>query len=70
MVTNGYDKFFFFKEIYKQSEMMKWMIIAFVINNMFIDIYLAYKPMSLLFLASGYVYAQKQVNTEPKLVLV
>lgn len=60
----------FFKEIYKQSEMMKWMIIAFVINNMFIDIYLAYKPMSLLFLTSGYVYAQKQVSTEPKLVLV
>lgn len=46
-----------FSEIYKQSEQLKWMVIAFAINMIFFDVYLAYKPMSLLFFASGAAWA-------------
>jgi hypothetical protein len=34
------------------------MVISFAINMIFFDAYLAYKTMSLLFLVTGYAYAQ------------
>ena len=43
-----------FKSISNQSRTVKWVIIAFFINMIFFDIYLAYKPMALLFLLAGY----------------
>ncbi len=45
--------------IYRQTPYLKWMTIAFLINMIFFDIYLAYKPMSLLFLVSGWAYSQE-----------
>jgi len=46
-----------FSLIYRQSREMKWMVVAFMINMIFFDVYLAYKPMVLLFYASGYAYS-------------
>lgn len=48
-----------FTEIGRQSAPLKWMIIAFAINMIFFDVYLAYKPMSLLFFVSGSTWAQE-----------
>lgn len=48
--------FLFIKLFYKiacQSLQLRWMVIAFSINMIFFDVYLAYKPMSLLFFISG-----------------
>lgn len=53
--------FFFWKlfsHIYRQSVQLRWMIIAFAFNMIFFDVYLAYKPMSLLFFVSGYTWAK------------
>lgn len=49
-----------FSLIYRQSLQLRWMIIAFAINMIFFDVYLAYKPMSLLFLISGCTWAQSR----------
>jgi hypothetical protein len=46
-----------FSQLYRQSIQLKWILVAFLINMLFFDVYLAYKPMSLLFLISGYTYA-------------
>jgi hypothetical protein len=50
--------FRFFSFIYRKSLQLKWMVISFAINMIFFDAYLAYKTMSLLFLVTGYAYAQ------------
>lgn len=47
-----------FSIIYRQSLPLKWMVIAFLINMIFFDVYLAYKPMSLLLFVSGATYAE------------
>jgi len=47
-----------FAGIYKKSTLLQWMMIAFFFNMIFFDIYLAYKPMSVLFLVTGYTYAE------------
>lgn len=45
-----------FSYIYHESKQLKWMVIVLLINMIFFDAYLAYKPMSLLFFISGYSY--------------
>ncbi|MBA3815784.1 MAG: hypothetical protein H0X29_04545 [Parachlamydiaceae bacterium] len=45
-----------FSSIYHISKQLKWMILVFLINMVFFDAYLAYKPMSLLFFAAGSSY--------------
>lgn len=40
-----------------QSTQLYWMMVAFMLNMIFFDVYLAYKPMSLLFLIVGHSYA-------------
>lgn len=47
----------FFREISKMSKQLKWMMVAFCVNMVFFDVYLAYKPMTLLFLVTGYAYS-------------
>lgn len=53
------------KMIAKQSTALKWIVYAFMLNMIFFDVYLAYKPMSLLFLLSGFTLQknEKIVNT-------
>lgn len=48
--------------IFKQDDQLKWMIVAAGINMITFDVYLAYKPMSLLFLSSGYFYAKQHYS--------
>lgn len=50
-----------FSAISRQSVQLKWMVVAFAINMIFFDVYLAYKPMSLLFFVSGTAWAAKTV---------
>lgn len=47
-----------FAPIYQKNKMLKWMVISLMINMIFFDVYLAYKPMSLLFFITGYAYSQ------------
>lgn len=57
--------FVLFYQIANISEPLKYCMIAFMINMIFIDVYLAYKPMALLFFMTGYAHAEKikaQVN--------
>jgi len=49
-----YAKLFY--GIAQQNRQLKWMIIVFCLNMLFFDAYLAYKPMSLLFLVAGASY--------------
>lgn len=44
----------FFYELSKISPTVRWVIIAFLFNMIFFDIYLAYKAMTLLFLIAGW----------------
>jgi hypothetical protein len=61
-LENGiFGSFLYFKmfsSMARQSTQLYWMIVAFMINMIFFDVYLAYKPMGLLFLLSGYAYAE------------
>lgn len=50
----------------KQSKQLFWMMAAFMLNMIFFDVYLAYKPMSLLFLIVGYHYSRSLPLTENK----
>ncbi|MGZ3733166.1 MAG: hypothetical protein ACXU9U_05460, partial [Parachlamydiaceae bacterium] len=52
-----------------QSPQLRWMMIAFLLNMVFFDVYLAYKPMSLLFLILGHTYATNLTFQERKLKL-
>lgn len=52
-----------FSWIWRQSRQLKWMMIAFLINMIFFDVFMAYKPMSLLFFVSGATYALMDKRT-------
>jgi hypothetical protein len=54
-----------FRYIYDQTETLKWIMLAFALNMIFFDIYLAYKPMSLLFLLTGFYYQSSQLQVKP-----
>lgn len=55
-----------FRSLSKLSPVVKAMMMAFYINMIFFDAYLAYKPMSLLFLVAGYLYHQ---STQEKTII-
>lgn len=61
-VIGSYLFYKVFAPIYKISRQMKWMVIVFCFNMIFFDVYLAYKPMSFLFLATGYAYALRSLE--------
>lgn len=46
-----------FAPIYRMNKQLKWMMISLLVNMIFFDVYLAYKPMSLLFFITGYAYS-------------
>lgn len=46
-----------FWRIASQSRTLFWIMIAFGLNMVFFDVYLAYKPMSFICISSGFVYA-------------
>ncbi|MFI0435889.1 MAG: hypothetical protein ACH350_09245 [Parachlamydiaceae bacterium] len=46
----------FFASLYRINRQTKWMIIAFAINMIFFDAYLAYKTMSFLLFTSGHLF--------------
>lgn len=56
-----------FATLYKINPQLKWMVIAFLINMIFFDAYLAYKTMSLLFFAAGHAYMALPVEKSPQL---
>lgn len=61
LTENGLIGIFLFGKLFltiaRQSLQLRWMVIAFCINMIFFDVYLAYKPMSLLFFVSGCSWA-------------
>ena len=44
-----------FSLLYKINPQLKWMIIAFLMNMIFFDAYLAYKSTSFLFFVAGWL---------------
>lgn len=52
----------FFASLYRLNRQAKWMVIAFAINMIFFDAYLAYKTMSVLLFACGYIFERLQVG--------
>lgn len=50
----------FFSTIARQSVQLYWMVVAIMINMIFFDVYLAYKPMSLLFFVAGSTWAMEK----------
>ena len=68
LVENGIIGVFlywnFFKTIARKSPQLKWMVIVFAINMIFFDAYIAYKPMSLLFLVAGMTWAEQESCVE------
>jgi hypothetical protein len=56
-----------FAAIYRKNEQLKWIIIVFLINMIFFDVYLAYKAMSVLFFITGYTYAVSLKKEETSL---
>lgn len=52
-----------FSAIARQSVQLRWMMVAFSINMIFFDVYLAYKPMSILFFISGCAWAASTVRS-------
>ncbi len=57
----------FFAALFHINRQIKWMIIAFFINMIFFDAYLAYKTMSFLFFLSGYAF-ERQHSLSPSLL--
>jgi hypothetical protein len=51
-----------FSSIYHTNKQLQWMVVVFLINMVFFDAYLAYKPMSLLFFVTGYAYMQAKYS--------
>ncbi len=43
------------------TRQLKWIVIVLLINMIFFDAYLAYKPMSLLFFLAGHAYAETKL---------
>ncbi len=54
--------FKFFRSISRINLQSKWMMVAFMINMIFFDAYLAYKTMSFLLFTTGYFF-QKERNS-------
>jgi hypothetical protein len=55
------------RSIGRLSEPLKWMVVGFLLNMIFFDVYLAYKPMSLLFFTAGSTFAAaKKMSVQPK----
>ena len=52
----------FFRSIFSTHRVLSWVFFAFSMNMIFFDIYLAYKPMSLLLLMAGYYVRQQKSN--------
>src|SRR5262249_36059724 len=50
--------------IAQQTPQLFWMMVAFLLNMVFFDVYLAYKPMSLLFLIVGYTKGEQGSGEE------
>lgn len=46
----------FFRSLYRLNLQAKWMMIAFLMNMIFFDAYLAYKTMSFLLFTCGYIF--------------
>lgn len=59
-VIGAYLFWKFFSSLYSLNKQTKWMIIAFSINMIFFDAYLAYKLMSLLLFICGYVFEKSE----------
>jgi hypothetical protein len=57
----------FFSCIYNINKQTKWMMIAFGLNMIFFDAYLAYKTMSFLFFATGYIFEHQLKTTASKI---
>ncbi len=53
----------FFSSLYRLNPQTKWMMIAFLINMIFFDAYLAYKTMSLFLFICGYIFEAKHRET-------
>lgn len=58
-IIGAYLYWIFFASIFNQSRQLAWMVVVFMMNMIFFDVYLAYKPMILLFFVSGYTYARQ-----------
>ena len=54
----------FFAQLWRLSLTIKWVIVAIMINMIFFDVYLAYKPMALLFLICGYAIHDLKDNVK------
>ncbi len=54
----------FFRCLYRINEQIKWMMVAFLLNMIFFDAYLAYKTMSLLFFLCGYAFERQQRSAQ------
>lgn len=52
-----------FSSIYHTSKQLKWIVIVFLINMLFFDAYLAYKPISLMFFIMGHASATKRTES-------
>ncbi|MCE2983512.1 MAG: hypothetical protein LW832_08095 [Parachlamydia sp.] len=55
-IIGSYLYYRFFAAISAINRQLKWMTVAFVINMIFFDAYLAYKTMSFYFFAAGFEY--------------
>lgn len=64
LVEYGIIGFYFFYKflacLYRINPQIKWMVIAFYINMIFFDAYLAYKTMSFLLFTAGYAFQRQQ----------
>lgn len=69
-LIGSYLFFLLFSMIWHTSRLIKQVLIALLINMIFFDVYLAYKPMAFLFLLVGYHYANssKSLSTCPSRV--
>lgn len=56
----------FFACLYRLNRQTKWMIIAFMINMIFFDAYLAYKTMSFLLFTCGYIFERQHAESRAK----
>jgi hypothetical protein len=59
----------FFACLYRLNSQTKWMSIAFLINMIFFDAYLAYKTMSFFFFTCGHIF-ETQRRTSLRLIMI
>lgn len=60
---------YIFKKMMELSPYVKWMCVLIVMNMIFFDAHLAYKPMSLLFFAAGYASVNVYSSYRQKIVV-